>query len=135
MNANKNVSIQQMAFNLGYSYDYFRQLFVEKMGMSAKKYLVNLKITNAKEYLLNTQYSVSKISRITGFSSPSHLCTVFKENIGLTPNEYRISTPLYTSRGCITTKCTSTKPYFYAIFDTVLLFLKQTSLFISLFLL
>ena len=89
MNANKNVSVQQMAFNLGYSYDYFRQLFVEKTGMSAKKYLTNLKITNAKEYLLNTDYSVNKIARITGFSSPSHLCTVFKEHIDLTPNEYR----------------------------------------------
>ncbi len=89
MNANKNMSIQQMAYNLGYSYDYFRQMFAEKANVSAKKYLMNIKIANVKEYLLNSDYSVNKIARITGFSSPSHLCTVFKETFGQTPKEYQ----------------------------------------------
>lgn len=37
MNANKNISIQQMASDLGYSYDYFRQFFIEHAGVSSKK--------------------------------------------------------------------------------------------------
>ncbi len=89
MNANKNISIQQMASDLGYSYDYFRQFFIEHAGVSAKKYLTDIKLTNVRELLLSTDFSVNKIARITGFSSPSHLCAVFKEALGLTPNDYR----------------------------------------------
>ena len=89
MNANKNVSIRDMASELGYSYDYFRKMVASAAGENAKDFLLGIKIKNAKEYLLNTSMSVNAISIVTGFSSPSHLCSVFREREGLTPNDFR----------------------------------------------
>ena len=67
MNANKNVSIRDMASELGYSYDYFRKMVASAAGENAKDFLLGIKIKNAKEYLLNTSMSVNAISIVTGF--------------------------------------------------------------------
>lgn len=87
--ANKNISIKEIAYNFGYSYDYFRQMFVQKLGFSAKDYIMSIKLQNVKELLANTDYGIYKISSITGFSSPSHLCMVFKKEFGMSPMAYR----------------------------------------------
>lgn len=89
MNANKNISVQEIAADLGYSYDYLRQLFLSKIKISAKQYFTNEKLQNVKNYLATSDYSVDKISELTGFSSPSHLCMSFKKEFHCTPNEYR----------------------------------------------
>ena len=89
MNANKNISIKQIAVELGYTYDYFRQMFIAQTGKSAKKYLNELKLENVKEYLVNSNFQIRKIADITGFSSSSALCSVFKTCLGISPNDYR----------------------------------------------
>ena len=88
-NANKNISVQQIAYNLGYNYDYLRQLFVKQMGQTLKSYIMELKIDKVKTYLLTTEYTLDKIAEITGFSSASHMCMTFKKDTGLSPMEFR----------------------------------------------
>lgn len=89
MNANKNTTIQELAKDLNYSYDYLRQLFLSRLNISAKKYFLGFKLQNTKNYLLNSDLTIKQIADITGFSSPSHLCAAFKKNFGLTPQQYR----------------------------------------------
>ncbi len=88
-NANKNISVQQMASALGYSYDYLRQLFVKQMGKTIKDYITELKIDKVKTYLLNTNYTLDKIAELTGFSSSSHLCMTFKKETNTSPIDFR----------------------------------------------
>lgn len=97
MNANKNTTIQQLAKDLNYNYDYLRQLFLAKKKISAKKYFFNFKLQNAKNYLLDSDLTVKQIADITGFSSSSHLCAAFKQAFGLTPKEFRERDPHYLS--------------------------------------
>ena len=40
-NANQNITVEQIAYTLGYNYDYFRQLFIKNVGQSAKNYLMH----------------------------------------------------------------------------------------------
>lgn len=87
--ANKKISIKEIAYNFGYSYDYFRQMFSQKLGYSAKDYIMSIKLQNVKDLLANTDYGIYKISSITGFSSSSHLCMVFKKEFGMSPIQYR----------------------------------------------
>ena len=90
MNANKQITIREIANNLGYSYDYFRQMFIEKYHLSAKDFIIQTRLDTVKQYLTNNpDYNVDKIARITGFSSSSHLCSVFKKQFKMSPKEYR----------------------------------------------
>lgn len=88
-NANQKITVEQIAYTLGYNYDYFRQLFIKNTKQSAKTYLMRLKLNNVKEYLINFDYSLDEIAQITGFSSTSHLCMVFKKQFGVTPAEFK----------------------------------------------
>lgn len=90
MNSNKQISIKEIAKNLGYSYDYFRQMFIEKYHISAKDFIIQTRLDNVKQYLMNNNFSINQISRITGFSSSSHLCSIFKKTFGFSPAEYRL---------------------------------------------
>ena len=88
-NANQNITVEQIAYTLGYNYDYFRQLFIKNVGQSAKNYLMQLKLNNVKEYLINFDYSLYEIAQITGFSSTSHLCMVFKKQFRISCAEFK----------------------------------------------
>lgn len=89
MHANENTNIQKIAKELCYNYDYFRAVFRKNMGVSAKDYLMKLKIENAKEFLLTTAYPVNQIAQIVGFSNASHFCSAFLKSENCTPNEFR----------------------------------------------
>lgn len=90
MNANKCISVKEIATALGYSYDYFRQMFIKKMGVSAKQYLMDTKLANIEELLENTNKTIGQIADVTGFSSTSAMCSFFKSAVGTSPKEYRL---------------------------------------------
>lgn len=89
VNANKRLSVKDLAAEIGYSYDYFRQMFIEKYQMSAKDFIIKTRLENAQQYLINTVLSIDQIADMTGFSSSSHLCSVFKKEYGVSPKKYR----------------------------------------------
>lgn len=88
MGYNLNLSVKDIAKNIGYSYDYFRDLFYEHMGISVKEYLLTKKIEHAKSLLTTTKYSLTKVADLSGFSSASHLCLIFRTKLGVTPQEF-----------------------------------------------
>lgn len=89
--ATQKISVNRISYNLGYNYDYLRQLFYRKTGKTLKEYFLDLKLKNVKNYLVNYAYSVAEIANLTGFSSPSHLCMVFRKKFNVSPTEYRIA--------------------------------------------
>lgn len=68
---------------------YFIRLFKKETGRTPQKYLVELKIDKAKELLSLSDYSVTEICFLCGFSEHSHFSKVFKKLTGSTPLRYR----------------------------------------------
>jgi len=68
---------------------YFIRLFKKETGRTPQQYLVELKIDKAKELLSFSNYSVTEICFLCGFSEHSHFSKVFKKLTGLTPLNYR----------------------------------------------
>lgn len=68
---------------------YLVHSFKEYKGISPINYLIERRVVEAKHLLETTDYSVSKIATMTGFSSPSYFSQVFRKETKLTPNEYR----------------------------------------------
>jgi AraC-like DNA-binding protein len=58
-------------------------------NLSFGEYIRKLRIEKAIIYMESTDYSLSEIAYLTGFSDQSHYTRVFKLEIGTTPSEFR----------------------------------------------
>ncbi|WZU02987.1 AraC family transcriptional regulator [Erysipelothrix sp. D19-032] len=68
---------------------YISHIFKKHSGMSPIDFVLNKRITEAKRLLESTDYSISQISAIVGFSSPSYFSQFFKKEIGMSPRKYK----------------------------------------------
>lgn len=66
----------------------FQRKIKEIAGCSYTKYLTQQKIEKSKE-LLAKELSVTQVSELLEYSSPSHYSRDFKKNMGVTPNRYK----------------------------------------------
>lgn len=73
------------------SKSYFLRLFRRYMGTTPYNYLVNFRITQAKELLVLTDHSISDIAREVGFGDASNFSTRFSKATGQSPLQYRRS--------------------------------------------
>jgi len=64
-------------------------LFQKELGQTPVGFLNSIRINVAIEYLENTQYSISTISREVGFNSENHFRKTFFEHTGTTPLKFR----------------------------------------------
>ena len=74
---------------LGLDYSYLSHLFSEETGQTAERFLIRLRIEQAKEMLRNPQTSLTAIAEGLGYSSLSHFSAQFKRESGKTPTAYR----------------------------------------------
>lgn len=65
------------------------RLFKQETGMTLGQYLLEQRMEQAKEMLLETSLPVNVISVKTGYTNFSYFTKVFKDVTNMTPNEYR----------------------------------------------
>lgn len=71
------------------STNYFGDLIKKETGKTAMEY-IHLKIMDmAKQMILDHQKNISEIAYDLGFKYPAHFTRLFKQKMGVTPNEYR----------------------------------------------
>ncbi|SHH67659.1 helix-turn-helix transcriptional regulator [Clostridium grantii] len=68
---------------------YFQKIFKKYLGISPNKYILNKKISLAKNLLIHTDNSIENIALKCGFKNAPHFSTSFKKNVTLTPSEFR----------------------------------------------
>ncbi len=84
-------SVFYFAHELHLSANYFGELIKKQTGKSAQEY-IHLKIIDAaKERTLDTSKTIAEISYALGFKYPQHFTRLFKQKVGVTPNEYRMT--------------------------------------------
>ena len=84
-----NLTIQQVAEELGVSYSNFRKLFKEYTGLSPATYQQELRLLRAKELLSTTDMTVKEIAYRLNFESPDYFSAKFKAKMGCKPSEAR----------------------------------------------
>lgn len=88
-NAFKDFEMAKAASASNISEVYFRKLFKEKYGISPSEYVAELRISKAKDLLLNEDKNVSEIAQECGFASLYSFSRAFKDNVGMSPNKFR----------------------------------------------
>lgn len=69
--------------------NYLSSLFHEKTGKSITDYITECRILTAKKMLEDPGESVSNVAMACGFGNMSYFSSVFKREVGVTPNEYK----------------------------------------------
>ncbi len=83
-------SVSYCADALHLSPNYFGDLIKKETGRSAQEYIQTKVIDIAKERVFDLNKSVSEIAYDLGFKYPQHFTRLFKQKVGVTPNEYRL---------------------------------------------
>ena len=64
--------------------------FKNKTGLTFSKYLTELRLKKAIEFLKNTDFDITDIATFTGYNDASYFTQIFRKSCGMTPSEYRI---------------------------------------------
>ena len=68
---------------------YLTKLFKQTYGVTVNSYLMQIRITRAKQLLRFTDLSIELIGEKCGISDPNYFSRAFKKMEGLTPGRYR----------------------------------------------
>lgn len=83
------LKVEELARLLGIDRMYLRNLFAEHVGMSTMEYIMNTRMTKAKELLGNDRLSVSDVASAVGYKDVLAFSKAFKKHVGVSPTEFR----------------------------------------------
>lgn len=89
INYAKDITVEQIAKNIGVSRSHLYRVFQENLGISVKEYIDAVRLSKARDLLTSAPLSITEISTKVGFSSSSHFSKKFKDVFGETPSSYR----------------------------------------------
>ena len=78
-----------LAESLHMNYDSISEAFSESEGVTLEHFIINKRLEKVKELLVYTEFALTEIAYITGFSSLNHLSTQFKELTGFSPSHFK----------------------------------------------
>jgi len=82
-------SVSYCAEQLHLSANYFGDLVKKDTGQSAQDYIQSKLIDVAKEKVFEMNKTISEVAYELGFKYPQHFTRLFKQRVGVSPNEYR----------------------------------------------
>ena len=88
-NFGNDISLDDVSREVNISPYYFSKLFKDEEGENFIEYLTGLRISKARELLLDPERSVKEISLEVGYMDPNYFSRIFKKQTGMTPREYR----------------------------------------------
>lgn len=86
----ESLTVETLAQSLFITPQYFSRLFKKFMGQSPYQYLIDFRIRQAKELLINEpDLSIQHIATRVGFDSTSQFIDIFKKRTNYTPKKFR----------------------------------------------
>lgn len=85
----QNITLAQVAEHVHLSRIYFHRLFVAATGRTPHRYLLERRISRARQLLMSTDKPLCEIAMECGFSSQSYFNQVFQRELGCSPGEYK----------------------------------------------
>ncbi len=86
---NTSWSIEKMADFCNLSPDYLSHLFKKEYHVTPVKYLTQIRLNKAKDFLSDENLSISDIAYLVGYSDPLYFSRTFKKSEQVSPQQYR----------------------------------------------
>lgn len=88
-NLEQPLTIDQIAASVNLSPFYFSRQFRKNVNCSPYSYLINARLKLAKQLLNQTTAPIDVVAEKCGFSSATHFIRAFRQNLSLTPGQFR----------------------------------------------
>ncbi|MBY0146983.1 response regulator [Neobacillus niacini] len=88
-NYHENISLKSIAAKFYMNPVYLGQLFKKTYGIYFKDYLLQIRITEAKRLLRQSENRIYEIAECVGFNNTDYFVTIFGKLENITPSEYR----------------------------------------------
>jgi len=87
--SDSELNVNTLAARFHYHPSYLSKLFKKHLHLKLSDYILEQKLERARRYLTETEYTVGKISSLLGYQSAQAFGRMFREKVGVTPQEYR----------------------------------------------
>ena len=87
-NIGAKLSLQALAYKIGYSPAYLQRLFKEATGTSILQYFIGMKIERAKQLISEDKYTLAEIAELLGYDTPQYFSKQFKDITNMSPADY-----------------------------------------------
>ncbi len=85
----ENPTMKKYADISGYGMSQFVRSFKATTGKTPTRYMIDSKISKAKELLLTTSLPMNQVASLCGYNDPLYFSRIFKKRVGVSPREYR----------------------------------------------
>ncbi len=90
-NLDNKIMVEDLAQLNGLSNSRFSTLFRKSTGMPPIDYFIHLKMQKACQLLYTTDFRVKEVAFMIGYDDPYFFSRLFKKNMNLSPEDYRLS--------------------------------------------
>ncbi|RDY30885.1 AraC family transcriptional regulator [Lachnotalea glycerini] len=87
----KQISIFELAGELGYNPDYLSSLFKKTTKITLTQFINQVRIENSKALLTNFNISIKETAYSCGFLDEKYFMKTFKKIVGMTPSQYKMA--------------------------------------------
>jgi AraC family transcriptional regulator len=88
-NLDTDLSLESLAEESGYSRAHFLRMFRAATGLTPHQYVLELRLRRAQDCLRKRHARIIDIALSCGFSSQSHMTSVFRQRLEMTPAAFR----------------------------------------------
>ncbi len=88
-NLDAKLTLGEIAWYAGKGEEHLARVFKRETGQSVFDYVREMRVNQAKTYLLDSSLSLTRIAGLCGFSSLSFFSRTFSELVGISPSAYR----------------------------------------------
>lgn len=87
----RTLSLKTLAEHFHYSEAHLSILIKKNVGLNFVELITKLKMSDAKDYLTNTNLSIEKIAEYVGYNTVDHFSRTFKKHYNKSPQQFRKS--------------------------------------------
>ncbi|MDI6668143.1 AraC family transcriptional regulator [Leuconostoc falkenbergense] len=91
LNISNRLHLDDISQNINIPLQSINRLFKSKYALTVRQYIMKQRIKIAMSLLVETNLSISDISKNIGFNEKSHFMMSFKRATGITANEFRVN--------------------------------------------
>ena len=88
------LTLSEIASAVNYNATYISKIYKKSRGISLPKFILQSKISLAKDLLIHSDDSIQTIAYETGFDTSQYFSIVFKRETGITPRDFRQNSKL-----------------------------------------